>query len=540
MMYEPRWYQQAAIDSIFNYFENNDGNPIVAMPTGTGKSLVIAEFIKQVLHNWPDQRMIMLTHVKELIEQNASKVTDIWPTAPIGIYSAGLKRRDIALPVIFGGIDSVNNLIKKHLDTSSPANHRHFGHRDLVIIDECHLVDSKAETRYEYTFKALRDINPDIKIIGLSATPYRLKDGLLTNGGIFTDICYDITDFNSFNRLVDDGFLSPLISRPGQIQIDTSKIKKTAGDYNLSQLQTEAEKVTYKACQEMVSVAKADNRKKWLIFASGVEHAEHVSEILNAMGVSAKASHSKLSNDENSLLIDDFKNGNLTALVNYGKYTTGFDCPQIDMIGMLRSTMSPGLWVQMLGRGTRPSPGKLNCLVLDFAGNAQRLGPINDVKIPGKKNEGTGGGEAPIKECLNCGFQIHASLRKCNVCGHVFEIKNKLKSTAYTDEVMKSGKPVIEWFNVKRVSYREHRKAGKPPILKVTYFCGLRTFSEYVCLEHSGYAHKRALDWWRQRSEKDAPEMVWEALQYSDKLRKPSSIRVRLDGKYPDILGVEF
>lgn len=547
IQYEKRWYQEQAIQSIFDYFQHNSGNPILAMPTGTGKSLVIAEFIKRVMSTWPTQRMIMLTHVKELIEQNGSKVLDIWPTAPMGIYSAGLKKRDIALPIIFGGIDSVNNLIKRQADISAPSNLKHFGFRDLAIIDECHLVDSKAETRYNFTFNALREINPNMKIIGLSATPYRLKDGLLTNGGIFTDICYDITDFQSFNRLVEEGFISPLVSKRGSVQIDTTDFKIVGGDFNQKQQQTEAEKITFKACQEIVQYAVNDNRKKWLIFASGVEHAEHVAQILQSFGVYARASHSKLDDDTNKEIINQFKFGNLTALVNYGKFTTGFDCPQIDLIGMLRATASPGLWVQMLGRGTRPCAGKRNCLVLDFAGNAARLGPINDVKIPGKKKEGVGG-DPPVKYCEDdklisgegCGFENHPTAKFCCVCGAEFSFKQKLKATAYTDEVMKTDDVVVKWLDVRKVIYSEHKKDGSPPILKASYYCGLQVFHEFVCLEHNGFAAKKARDWWRQRSEFEPPVMVWQALHTTSDLRTPSRIRVRLDQKYPEILGVEF
>lgn len=531
MIYQDRWYQSQAVDSIFNYFENKNGNPLLAMPTGTGKSLVIAKFIKRVLEMYPSQRFMMLTHVKELIEQNANKVFDIWDTAPLGIYSAGLKSRDIALPIIFGGVQSVDNLLKK--DGSS------FGHRDLVIIDEAHLVSPNDSARYTNTLNALKETNPFLKVVGLTATPYRLKDGCLTNGDIFTDLCYDISDFKSFNRLVDDGYLSPLVTKQTSIEIDTSKIKITGGDYNKKQLETEADKITYAACREIVEYGLGQNRKSWLIFASGIEQAEHIAEILQSFGIIAVASHSKLDPDTNKKIIEDFKNGEIQALVNMNKYTTGFDHPGIDLIGMLRATISPGLWVQMLGRGTRPCDGKENCLVLDFAGNTRRLGPINDVVKPLKKG-GKGNGTAPIRICAECGTYNHASARVCDGCGMEFTFESKLKCVADTAEVMKSDKPVIEWLDVKKVVYNEHTKKGSPPILKVAYFCGLKVFRQYVCFEHSGYPSKLARDWWRQRHLSEPPSQTWKALELTNELRQPKQIRVHTNKKYPEIIGVKF
>ena len=121
-----RWYQSECVDAIYNYFASGkSGNPIAALPTGTGKSVIIGGFVESALRQWPWQRVVMLTHVKELIEQNARKLLDIWPTAPMGIYSAGLKRKDIAQPIIFGGVASV------------VKNVGLLGHRDLVLIDEC-------------------------------------------------------------------------------------------------------------------------------------------------------------------------------------------------------------------------------------------------------------------------------------------------------------------------------------------------------------------------------------------------------------------
>lgn len=529
-----RWYQDEAEYSLFDYFAHSSGNPIIAMPTGTGKSLSIAHLIKRIFEQWPRQRIIMLTHVKELIEQNAQELLNIWPTAPLGIYSAGLRQKDIMLPIVFGGIASV---------AKKPEI---FGHRDLVFIDECHLLSPKDDTMYQTTIETLKQVNSYLKVIGWSATPYRLKQGLLTDGGLFTDICYDCTYFEAFNRLIAEGYIAPLIPKRTLTQIDLSNVGLFNGDYSKKQLEAAVDKdeITYSAVKEMVE--QGYERRSWLVFASGIANSEHIAAVLQSFGIQALAVHSKLSDEENRQRIESFKRGELRCIVNNNKLTTGFNHPPIDMIGMLRPTVSPGLWVQMLGRGTRPSPnsGKQNCLVLDFAGNTRRLGPINDPKIPGKPGKGTG--DMPVRLCDSCGAYNHAAARFCCGCGKEFTFETKIFRTASEAQLLKSDAPVIEYYDVHRVLYHLHEKKNKegiiisPPSIKVSYFCGIQMFNEWVCLEHSGLAGKRARDWWRQRHMEEPPPTTYLALQRCSELRIPARIRVWTNKKYPEILGYEY
>lgn len=548
-MFQPRWYQQECVHSIFNYFQQgNVGNPCCALPTGTGKSIIIANFIREVFGRWPTQRVMMLTHVKELIQQNAEKLMAVWPTAPLGIYSAGLNSRDMILPIVFGGVQSVSKAIKKSVEKNDgiPPHMKHFGFRDLVVIDECHLLGPNESTMYQYIIAELLKINPYLKVIGLTATPYRLKQGMITDeGGIFTDVCYDLTEMNSFNRLIDEGFLAPLIPKRPHVEVDVSDVGMARGDFNSKQLQAavDKEEITYNAVKEICE--QGYDRKSWLIFASGVENSEHIAAMLQSFGVSAAACHSKMKAHENDDVIRGFKSGELRAVVNNNKLTTGFDHPGIDLIGMLRPTLSPGLWVQMLGRGTRPCEGKENCLVLDFAGNTRRLGPINDPVKPRKAGKG-GGGDAPVRICEQCGMYNHASARVCENCGNEFPRQTKIFASAGEDALIRSDNPQVEYFKVQKVIYNLHEKKNKegkltaPPSIKVSYFCGLRMFNEWVCLEHTGYAAKQARDWWRQRHQEDPPATTHRALEKVSELAVPTQIRVWVNRKHPEILGCEW
>lgn len=531
MIVQLRPYQEEAVDSLFHYFSENDGNPVIAMPTGTGKSLVIAGFIQRAMEHYPDQRFLMLTHVKELIEQNADKLTRFWPQAPVGMYSAGLKRRDTMMPIIFGGSGSVINKIQL------------FGHRDLLIIDECHLLSPKADTTYQKIIAFLQEINPYLKVIGLSATPYRLGQGMITDDGIFTDICCDQTGIDAFNQFITDGYLAPLIPKRTATELDVSEVGMSGGEFVNKALQAAVNKqeVTHQALIELCEMAA--DRRSWLIFASGTEHADNIAAMLNQFGVSADSVHSKKPAKERDKSIEKFKAGKLRAIVNNNVLTTGFDHPPVDCIAMLRPTMSPGLWVQMLGRGTRPSPEthKENCLVLDFAGNTRRLGPINDPVIPRRK--GAGGGEAPVKVCDECGTYNHAAVRHCFSCGHEFEFQTKIVTEASSDELIKSDLPVIDWFDVQQVNYSLHEKMGTPPSIRVTYMCSNagRMFDEWVCIEHDGFAGKKARDWWRKRFPGDyVPHTTSEALSCITQLSVPNRIKVWINKKYPEVMEYDY
>lgn len=543
-----RDYQVAAVQSIFEYFHNGgEGNPIVALPTGTGKSVVLGEFIRQACVTYPNTRVMKLTHVKELVEQNLSKLQILWPSAPVGVYSAGLGRKDLGFPIVFGGVGTV-----------AKATPDLFGRIDLLLIDECHLLSPKDGTMYQAIIAGLKGINPQLKVIGFTATQYRLGQGMLiSEGGLFTDVCFDLTGLDAFNWFFEQGYLAPLIPKRPGVELDISNVKIHGGEYKQNELQEAVDKteVTYAAIQELL--VYGGDRQHWLIFASGIEHSIHVAAMLDSVGVSATCVHSKMPDAERDANLAGFEQGKYRAMVNNGILTTGYDFPGIDLIGMLRPTQSPGLWVQMLGRGTRPvfAPGfdlhttegrlaaiaagpKQNCLVLDFAGNTRRLGPINDPVLP--RARGKGKGEAPVRICDNCGTYNHASVRFCSECGVEFPRELKISEYAGTDELIATKEVKTEVFKVDRVTYSEHRKDGRPATIQVCYFCGLRMFREWVCLEHEGYAGKRARDWWRERAQEEPPETTAEALKQLGGLIEPTHVRVWLKKPYDEVLAYDY
>lgn len=527
MSLELRPYQSAAIQGIYDYFGQAEGNPVVIIPTAGGKSLVMAKFVEGVLKAYPDQRILIVTHVRELIAQNHAELKRLWPQAPAGIYSAGLKKRDIDARILFAGIQSIH---KRVYDVQQC---------DLVLIDEAHLIPRSSNTMYRRFLDGLKRLNPLMKIIGFTATPYRLDSGLLHEGedAIFTDIAYEV----SVRDLIDQGYLSPLVSKAMETQIDVSAVGMRGGDFIARALEAAADQsvITDAAVQEIV--ASGQERSSWLVFCAGVEHAHHVRDAIRERGIDCETIVGDTPSDERDALIEDFKQGRLRCLTNANVLTTGFNAPGVDLIAMLRPTKSAGLYVQIVGRGCRLAPDKDNCLVLDFAGNIERHGPIDALRI---KSKTPGSGEAPTKQCPDCDEWVPAAQAVCPQCGHVFPAP-QLQISAHASEldVVTNSEP--QWLAVTRVSYARHDKPGKPPSMRVNYWSGLLQHSEWVCFEHPGYARQKAASWWAKHAYGHAhalpiPNGVDEAIARSAVLRCPRAVAVRNEGRFTRVVGVQF
>ncbi len=532
----PRYYQSEAVQSVFDYYlDGNTGNPLIALPTGTGKSFVNALLIMGIVKRFPGQQVLCLTHVKELIEQNYSSLIKNWPTAPAGIYSAGVGRKDVGFPITFAGIGSIH---KKAIL---------FKATDIIIVDEAHLISPKSSTMYGKFIAELKESNPHLIVVGMTATPYRVGQGRLTDGegALFTDVCYDKTDMLSFNQFIDEGFLAPLIPMRTEIELDTSGIKMSAGEYNIKEMQERynVDNITQRAVEEIIK--GSHGRNHWLIFATGVEHCERIASLMNEVyGVPTASIHSKLKKDEREGILKRFKAGEIKAVVNNNVLTTGFDFPKIDLIGVLRPTNSPGLWVQMLGRGTRVHPEKENCLVLDFAANTKRIGPINDpiIPTPPKARKNSEPREAPVKICDNCGMYNHASVRVCKSCGFEFPRVVKIRSEAAQEELIKKQRFDIRVVKVNSAEYTWNERVGKTPSVKVTFFCGLKAYPLWLCFDHHEAIASKARKWWRQSTGQtdECPRTAKDAFYRVNELKPPLALRVRLDTKYPEIMDFDF
>lgn len=471
-----RDYQKRAIDDLYKWFsDGNKGNPCMVLPTGSGKSHIVAALCKDAVQNWPGTRILMLTHQKELIEQNAEKVRQHWPNAPMGIFSAGLGRRQLGEPITFAGIQSVRN--KAH----------QIGHVDLVIVDECHLINHNAEGGYRMLLGHLSEINPRLRVVGLTATPYRLGHGLITDGDALFDALLEPV---SIEELVHKGHLAPLRSKVTKERLLTDGVKKRGGEYVEKELQAAVDTDDHNQAVVDEVMALAGDRRSWIFFCSGVDHSEHIATILNQRGVRAACVTGETAKGERERILSGFKSGEIQALTNANVLTTGFDAPNTDLIAMLRPTLSASLYVQMAGRGMRVKDHTDHCLVLDFAGVVEQHGPITAVQPP--KKSGEGGGDAPIKTCDNCHELVHLSASVCPACGEPFPVRDKPAPELRDDDIM--GLDGIR-MDVSAWQWRTHtsQSSGKE-MVKVTYYGALsdKPITEYFPIMHEGYAGQKA------------------------------------------------
>ena len=533
MTLELRPYQRDAITALYNWFGENDGNPLVVIPTAGGKSLVIATFIREALEAWPDTRVLVLTHVKELISQNFQELAGFWPAAPAGIYSAGLGGRQIGAQILFAGIQSIH---KRAVDLQRI---------DLVLVDEAHLIPRNADTMYGRFLDQLRQINPYIKIVGFTATPYRLDSGMLHegDGAVFSDVAYNA----GICDLIEQGYLTQPITQSALAQINTDGIGTRGDEFIPGQLEHAAsDPETVEAIAGEIVEAGRD-RRGLIVFGCGVEHCNMLREALRNRGITCEAIYGETPAGERDSIIAAFKRQEIRAIVSVAVLTTGFNARHVDMIALVRPTKSVGLYIQMVGRGTRLYPGKADCLILDFGGNAQRHGPIDAPRV---KSPGAGDADMPEKQCKDraIGFRqivgcqafnlIAAS--KCIACGEPFVRESKVDLQASAAAILSTHiKP--ELVPVTDVMYRRHEKPGKPPSMCVTYLTGFNAHREWVCFEHTGPARMRAVQWWQKRAPATrVPNTVAEAMDNLAAVRKPTQILVRLTGKYTEIIGVSF
>jgi DNA repair protein RadD len=532
-----RPYQEEAVQGIYDWFDRERGNPLVVVPTGGGKSLIIAAFVHRVLSSFPDERILVLTHVRELIEQNHKQLLRCWPGAPAGIYSAGLKRREHDARVLFAGIQSVYDKAEK------------IGWADLVLIDEAHLIGRDSMGRYRQFLDAMQSMNPSLKVIGLTATPFRTGEGSLDKGDdrLFHGIAYTC----DLAKLILDGYLSPVTAKSTATTIDTSGVHIRAGDYVESELAAAAmagDNVP-KACREIV--ARGADRKAWLVFCCSIEHAVMVAEELRGLGIGCATVFGETPKEERDRTVADFRAGRVRCVVNVNVLTTGFDAPQTDLIALLRPTCSPVLHVQMIGRGLRTAEGKANCLVLDFGGNCKRHGPIDAVKLR-EPSQSKATGEVLARECPQCESLVAIASRICPDCGYEFppseEVGEKHADRPEEDVELVAGlfpprNPIERW-RVQLVRFSESNKPGKPATLAVEYLGGVgERVREWVCFEHpaGSFPLRKAHSWWRDRGGRMPPPATIDEARVRiecGELWKVLEVVVDTRGEWPELRGV--
>ena len=548
----PRSYQSRIHNETLAWFvENQTGNCIIVEPCGAGKSLQIAMLCREAMQ-YENQKIIICSHVQELIEQDAQKFHVIAPDLDFGVYCAGLGKKQVGKPVIFA---SVQSAYKKALA---------FGFVNLFIIDEVHMLSDDEDSQYRMLISALLEINPKMRIVGYSATPWRTRTGLIYEGkgALFNGIASEVT----MQELVNEGYLCRLIGKHGKTQGDRDSISIQRGEFVIKESESIMDDdILVRAAVDEMLVYGAD-RKTWLVFAVSIKHAEHIAAVLNENGIASKVVSSKTPKSERAQIIKDMKEYRLRCAVNVRTLTTGTDIPNIDFIGDLAPTESPGLVLQKYGRGSRPvyadgydlsdMQGRLdaidagtkpNCMVCDFAGNILVHGPVTHISSPSASEERGKEKENKGKCCPQCESVVAYHIMECLDCGYLFPPnprKVKHSERAHDRDVM-SDEPILSedsanWYTVKEIEYAKHFKStmDAPPSLCVSYTTGVYVIKEWLPVENLK-ARKHFIHWWMQHSDIDPPLTVDDAL---DKCRNgwldkvAAKILVKKEGKYPRIV----
>ncbi len=566
-MYQLRPYQQEAVDRTLNYFRRQRSPAVIVLPTGAGKSLVIAELAKIA-----KGRVLVLAHVKELVEQNHLKYQSYGLEA--GVYSAGLNQKDSIQKVIFGSIQSVAN-----------ADDSFFKDFTLCVIDECHRVGLEAESQYGQVIEKLQRSNPRICILGLTATPYRLGLGWIYNYALkgemktleprfFKHCIYELP----LQYMIRNRYLTP----PVKVNIpvtsyDFSELFEGGTTYTMAQVEevlNQQRRLTPLIIKNIIDITERDQREGVMIFSASVKHAEEILEHLPEGQARLVVGTTELS--ERDQIVEAFKQKAFKYLVNVSVLTTGFDAAHVDVIAILRPTESISLYQQIIGRGLRLDNDKKDCLVLDYTGMGHSIfspeigdkkpasesvpvqvpcpqcGFVNDfwgilddegnlVEHFGRKCRG--GQVHPqtyeftpcnyrfrFKICNQCGAENDIAARECNRCGSVLiDADEKLKQARLSKDAHVLTPDTIEML--------ERTDKRGTPYLQVKYYDYDAQFvSEMHYLNNPTSLKKFSINFLRSHLRKPESKTnirsVNDVISIQSQLRMPAFVIARKQGKF--------
>lgn len=527
---EKRWYQTEAVEAPFAYWSKEGlpdlASPCIEIPTGGGKSAVIGWTVRRLVEEH-GARVIVATHRSELIEQDAHDMREVWPEAPIGIYSATLNKREWHSRVVIAGVQSAYRNAAK------------FGHRDVLIIDEAHLVSSDEGGQYWRLIEGLRKINPDMRLIGYTATPYRMGQGYVTSGdgALFSAIPYRV----SVRKLIDDGFLAPLITGSVSASIDITDVATRAGEFVARDLELACniQEITDHVADD-VHAALLSGRRLALVYGVSVAHASFLRNALRMRGVPSEMIDGAMDRPARRAIIAAFRAGEIRALTSCDVLTTGFNVPAVDVVALVRPTQSTALYVQIIGRGMRTSPGKADALVLDYGGNIARHGPVDAIRVKAKEKRDSGDALAPVKECPTCCADVPTAVRECPHCGHAFPPPQRKanKAASYLPALSIKMPMQKSTHDVGSYTIQLHRKRSGdgPPTVRVDYFeadssnhIGEKIASEWLCVEHEPgtFPHRKWVQWWRDNvGAKDIPGTAVDAVSRLNTGELPKIVKV--------------
>jgi DNA repair protein RadD len=495
---ELRDYQKEAVFSLVTAM-GQEQSVLLQAATGAGKTVIICDLLKKLLVSSPKGRVLILAHRRELVQQMADKLARVWPDhPPVSVACSGASKRIMHHGSIV--IASIQTLARRIGDVM-PFN--------LMIVDECHRMPDATERDSQYitVLEALRSYNPEMRLLGVTATPFRLGHGY-----IYGDGCKE-GNINLFaarhhhigvKDLTGQGFLAPI---RGKVNLDSGLAADLAGvtvrgDYAEGELGALMAKKIYTAAAVRSMETHASERRHIMVFACTIGHCEALTDAFVEAGHMAACVHSRTPKAERDGILRDFVAGKLRILVNVSVLIEGFDAPLTDCIIMARPTLSPALYLQQAGRGLRTAEGKEDCLLIDLVGNAMQFGQDFDnvrVNIPKISEED---GEAPSKACPECEELVHAAAMECPNCGYLFPEK-EVEEAAPPELVDMSFNSVNAGFEatIERGELEEYTSRAEKEMLRVSLYVDQSITPIYHYVNYDSEAHwftkQKSAIWWR-------------------------------------------
>jgi superfamily II DNA or RNA helicase len=380
------------------------GNTLGVAPTGAGKTIMLSGVAGEWLVD-NDAKACVLAHRDELTSQNEAKFRKVNPGIETSVFDA--REKSWSGRTTFAMVQTL----------SREANLKRMPALDLLVVDEAHHV---AASSYRRVIDYARERNPDLALFGVTATPNRGdRKGLRP---VFSNVADQIT----LGELIQSGHLVP--PRTFVVDIGTqealSSVKRAADDFVMTQVDAIMNKAPITESVILHWKERAGDRKT-VVFCSTVNHARNVTEAFRATGVDAVLVHGELSNSTRKEALARFERGEAQVVVNVAVLTEGWDHPPTDCVVLLRPSSFKSTLIQMIGRGLRtvdpneyPGVTKTDCIVLDFGTSTLLHGSLEqDVNLEGRDFTG----EAPQKECPECGAQVPAASMECPLCGYRWE-----------------------------------------------------------------------------------------------------------------------
>lgn len=337
MAYPLRPYQKEAASSVNKEWKSGHSKTLTVLPTGTGKTIVFANIVKERVQ--AGERVLILAHRDELLSQASDKLKKACDLETV-LEKAGSTCLGSDKPVVVG---SVQTLCRPSRLAKFPEDY--FG---TIIIDEAHHAAAAS-------YKRVLEHFPKAKVLGVTATPDRADMQSLSD--VFDSLAYQYT----ISQAIDDGYLCKLNTKTVPLTVDISSVRTTAGDFNAGDLGVILDKYLDKIADSLVTQCAG---RKTVIFTPLVRISKKLAKLLNDRGM--KTAEINGTSTDRAEILQKFEAGEYQALTNAMLLTEGWDCPSVDCVVCLRPTKSRSLYAQIVGRGTRNSPGKKNLLILDY------------------------------------------------------------------------------------------------------------------------------------------------------------------------------